>query len=487
MEYKKRNQTSKIRIRDIKERIKEPEEKGNTGLGESGAEPLSFGSGKQNQKKQAAGNGAGSSAGSGIRKKNTEAKFAETKWEIKGRERDIPGRPKKYKFRQEGEVIPDTGRKRTSQNQGDNRRIGEIEPSPDDPEADEEDPEEIEDKKITKVIFRKIIAILTSIGTSIATSVLMIFAVAVLFIFMGLLMLHNTVYGIVIDDGETVQQLIQSLTIEYQNTVNGWATSNDCDNIETVGSLAPWTEVIAFWKACEQPMSETQENENYFNGNNYENLKMIFYDFNMIDYAAAPPTLTVTISNRTLQEMEDYYAFTDSQRSYVEELMSDEDLLYGLINQNYLSQTALAEIGNGGTKYREWYYGRDIDVDWCCIFVSWCLDQNGYLAAYDLVKTASCSRNGMIQQMSAKDWLSYSAGRSKDVKVGDIVFFDRNHDASPGNYAGKIEHIGIVTGVSDDVIYITSGNSGTRPRKVTTGTYQYTTPSIFAFARLGGY
>ena len=55
--------------------------------------------------------------------------------------------------------------------------------------------------------------------------------------------------------------------------------------------------------------------------------------------------------------------------SYIYSSSSDYDIV----------QVAKKEVGNvGGEKFWKWY-GFPSRVDWCCIFVSWCANQCGYI------------------------------------------------------------------------------------------------------------
>ena len=50
-----------------------------------------------------------------------------------------------------------------------------------------------------------------------------------------------------------------------------------------------------------------------------------------------------------------------------------------------LTKTAKAQIGNGGSKYRRWYYGTSSDcygIEWCAVFISWLFDQIGGINKY---------------------------------------------------------------------------------------------------------
>nr|WP_316621067.1 CHAP domain-containing protein [uncultured Ruminococcus sp.] len=134
--------------------------------------------------------------------------------------------------------------------------------------------------------------------------------------------------------------------------------------------------------------------------------------------------------------------------------------------------TAKKEIGTRATNYRKckyntWYYGSAVSGDayhWCAVFICWVFNQLGALISMLYLKTASCGY--MAKAFLDKGRLirpkSLTAGLStKDVKVGDIVFFHWSTERStlvPGTYVS--DHVGIVTAVnSNGTIDTVEGNT----------------------------
>lgn len=87
-------------------------------------------------------------------------------------------------------------------------------------------------------------------------------------------------------------------------------------------------------------------------------------------------------------------------------------------------------------KYTTWYYGRETESSWCCIFVSWCAAQAGVLDSA-IPQRASCN--------SMRNWFKlrgqYYPLESGYVPVkGDIVFYNVDVDGTD-----NVNHVEIVT------------------------------------------
>lgn len=125
---------------------------------------------------------------------------------------------------------------------------------------------------------------------------------------------------------------------------------------------------------------------------------------------------------------------------------------YGLADEQWTEQgmalalTAYMELGNdGGYKYWSWY-GYKQRVEWCCIFVSWCANQNGYLEAGIMPR-----QQGTDHWATGYPWY-YSHGTTTaatpDVipQPGYIPYFYRGH-------------VGIVYACDGEYVYLVEGNS----------------------------
>lgn len=145
-----------------------------------------------------------------------------------------------------------------------------------------------------------------------------------------------------------------------------------------------------------------------------------------------------------------------------------------------LIQIGMAEEGNYGTKYKNWFHSGD--VHWCAIFVSWLFDQVGGLDKY-IVKTSGA---GTVARCSSKEGSSANLGIecSKVVdlglwyeseytdsttvpRAGDVVVFTWN---GAGRYSGHdqyySDHVGFVYKVDDDYIYTIEGNTGSNDNTI---------------------
>lgn len=121
-------------------------------------------------------------------------------------------------------------------------------------------------------------------------------------------------------------------------------------------------------------------------------------------------------------------------------------------------QTALSQVGTTETPvnqvmYNDWYYGHHvggIDYPWCAAFVSWCADQNGYIASGIVPKSASCSGYRDFYSVRGEFHLASSG---YVPKAGDFVLF------SSGSYPQGGAHIGIVISCDGSRIYTVEGNT----------------------------
>jgi hypothetical protein len=127
---------------------------------------------------------------------------------------------------------------------------------------------------------------------------------------------------------------------------------------------------------------------------------------------------------------------------------------YGIGNGEII-KVAAAQIGNkGGRKFWTWY-GLKSRVAWCCIFVSWCADQCGYVKAGIIPKYSNC--RDTMRWFQARHQYQNS---SYTPAPGDIIWYDWNGD-------GKADHIGFVEKAEGGQIHTIEGNSGDMCRRRT--------------------
>lgn len=133
------------------------------------------------------------------------------------------------------------------------------------------------------------------------------------------------------------------------------------------------------------------------------------------------------------------YGFNETQISYLDELLAEENdslwsaVLYGISSTNEdIVAVALEQVGNiGGEPYWSWY-GFDSSVEWCACFVSWCANECGYIENGVIPKFASVN--------AGIDWVKDRAQWTDNTytpESGANIFFDWESD-------GKPDHVGIV-------------------------------------------
>ena len=109
--------------------------------------------------------------------------------------------------------------------------------------------------------------------------------------------------------------------------------------------------------------------------------------------------------------------------------------------------TARTQIGNvGGEPYWRWW-GWNVRVPWCAIFVSWVADRNGFIqnGSFPRFQSIAVGR----QWFGARGQLQ---SRNHRANPGDLIFFDWN-----GN--GVWDHVGIVVTVIGNTVHVIEGNA----------------------------
>lgn len=122
------------------------------------------------------------------------------------------------------------------------------------------------------------------------------------------------------------------------------------------------------------------------------------------------------------------------------------------------AKKALEYVGQKGSKFRSWYYGKDLKgVPWCAIFVSYIANQVGILNA--IVK--KCEGAGDFAREGVKaGWGKWYEGHNTKPQVGDIVTFTWNGQGRyPNRDAYYSDHVGIVYKVDSKYVYTVEGNT----------------------------
>ena len=107
--------------------------------------------------------------------------------------------------------------------------------------------------------------------------------------------------------------------------------------------------------------------------------------------------------------------------------------------------TALSFYGQvGGEPFWTWW-GYSSRVDWCAIFVSYCMN----LWGHSEVCYQSCKDGGVPYFQGLGQWAD---GSFTDLAAGDVIFFDWEGD-------GIANHTGLVIGTDGTYVYTIEGNS----------------------------
>ncbi len=101
--------------------------------------------------------------------------------------------------------------------------------------------------------------------------------------------------------------------------------------------------------------------------------------------------------------------------------------------------------GKDKTKYGNWF--KNNGVQWCAIFVSWCVNRAGVSTAI-VPKTAVCN----VMQEESKSYVKWSKKAINNINKNDVIFFSSNGGQDT-------HHVGIVESVSGSKITLIEGNS----------------------------
>ena len=97
---------------------------------------------------------------------------------------------------------------------------------------------------------------------------------------------------------------------------------------------------------------------------------------------------------------------------------------------------------------------------WCAAFVSTVAKESGN---EDIIpRTTSCNEQIRLFK-EKKTWI----GKTNDIRVGDIMYYDWDGKADPEYYTRPVEHVGIVCEVTGNTIKVIEGNKGDLPNSQT--------------------
>ena len=327
-----------------------------------------------------------------------------------------------------------------------------------------------------------LIAALTAGGSTLAITVVVICLV-------GLLV--GSCFGIFFSNEDTgtmkMKDVVQEINTEYLDKIDEIKSRHRYDVLVMEGSRASWRDVLAVYAVKTTSDKENGQEVVTVTEEKKDIIREIFWDMNelserteveyethtvMVDdgegnlvestETVAIIYLYITVEHKTAEDMEEEYSFDKNQKQQLAELLSPEyasmwsSVLYGISSgltdsDEMLVAVALSQVGNiGGEPYWSWY-GYSHRVEWCACFVSWCMDQCGYIDAGIAPKFANCE-SGVQWFQQHGQWMAGDAVPTP----GSIVFFDWVED---GTQDGKPEHVGIVSRVEDGYIWTVEGNS----------------------------
>lgn len=280
-------------------------------------------------------------------------------------------------------------------------------------------------------------------------------------------LLCSSIYGIFLSNEDvennniTINDVVRNINNEVSIKISNIQQFVKYDECIVNSNQADWKKVLAIYVA----KTSNGENKNEFltfDNTKLQVLKTVFWDMNQITHSLRQELknnknstiLYINVNSKSLDDMMNEYNFNSKQREQVKELLSSRydnlwpSVIYGMSTGNSdMVQIALSQVGNvGGQPYWSWY-GFSSRVEWCAVFVSWVANQNGYIESGIIPKFSVCETGAKWFKDKGK-WKP----RSYIPSPGDIIFFDWEFD-------GRINHVGIVEKVEDNIVYTIEGNS----------------------------
>lgn len=319
-------------------------------------------------------------------------------------------------------------------------------------------------------------------------------AVLIIIVICLIAMILGSVFGIFFSGedsstGQSMQTVVQEINTEYDAKLQEKKSSVSYDILEMSGSRAVWKEVLAVYSVKVNTDPNNPQEVTTIDDSKKQLLKEIFWKMNEISSRTETKTETVivetddghgnivetkktvtrtylyiTVNHKTVEEMATEYGFNEEQKSYLTELLADENnslwsqVLYGIAGaDDQIVSVAFSQIGNvGGDPYWSWY-GFNSRVEWCACFVSWCANECGYIDAGVVPKYAGCV-NGVNWFKERGQWMD----GSDEPVPGMIIFFDWNDESGQD---GLSDHTGIVQKVENGRVYTVEGNSNDSVRQ----------------------
>lgn len=174
------------------------------------------------------------------------------------------------------------------------------------------------------------------------------------------------------DTGMNITGVIQEINAEYDSRISELKSADTYDSVEINGSRANWKDVLSVYSVKVSTDPNNPQETATMDENKKSILTGIFWDMNSISSSVETRTetravtttdetgeevtaqqevslkvLTITITDKTAEDMATEYAFDDVQRQYLTELMSESnDKLWASIIYNVGSNTSGIDIGS---------------------------------------------------------------------------------------------------------------------------------------------
>ncbi len=320
------------------------------------------------------------------------------------------------------------------------------------------------------------------------------------------------------EDTRSLQEVILEINAEYLATIDNIENTVTHDEVTKEGYSAAWPDVLSVYAVYVTTKADGKMDVVHLTDDHVKILKEIFWQMTTVTYTTEVVTETslvpdldedgnqkkdekgnpiykeettsktilhITINHLTAAEEAAKLSFNTEQMAQLNELLDTRyaslwaELLRGIgLGSSELVNLALSQLGNkGGEKFWRWA-GLDTRCEWCALFVSWCGDQTGLMAAGQIPYFSFVS-DGVSFYKNKGKWIDGSEVNSSNceklIQPGMIIFFDWEPD-------GKPNHVGIVTKVSNGYIYTVEGNKGDA---VAEGSYSADSSSLYGFGFVG--
>ena len=174
------------------------------------------------------------------------------------------------------------------------------------------------------------------------------------------------------DTGLNITDVICEINNDYDNKIEGIKTKSIYDEIEITGSKANWKDILSVYSVMVATDKDTPMDTATIDKTKKSILSNIFWDMNSIDSITETrieseevktsdeygnetisikkveyKVLTISITSKTADDMTTLYSFSDTQKSYIKELMSDKnDKLWTSLIYNVGRNDSNIDIGD---------------------------------------------------------------------------------------------------------------------------------------------